>query len=123
MHANVTNLTEIYQKILALPVLKYYKCSITSSTASAFLPIATDKQFSSIEYLVISHFCNFEQLAAIIFYTPKILRLSFTYHDLEDNKIILPMTLINLTHLSLSLLEMKFDEFELICKVLNGFFR
>jgi len=40
-----------------------------------FLPIATNNQFSPIQYLFIHHHCNFSELARIISYTPQLYHL------------------------------------------------
>jgi hypothetical protein len=116
MTDGVTDLTNIYQNILSLPMLKYYNCSVRHLDTSLFLPIATDKQISSIENLIIDHDCDFEQLATIISYTPRLIRLCFKHrnYNLENNEILVPITLTNLTHLSLYMMRMEFDEFELL---------
>ena len=43
------------------------------------LPIATNEQFSTIEYLIIDHPCTFNELFSIISYTPQLHRLNFIH--------------------------------------------
>ena len=52
---DVVDLATIYRIVFVLPILGYYKCKITSCNASVFHLIATEKQFSSIEHLVIDY--------------------------------------------------------------------
>jgi hypothetical protein len=50
------DLGHIYQIVFHLPFLKYFKLNILEYQKLNFnLPIATNKEFSSIEYLVIHH--------------------------------------------------------------------
>jgi len=79
-------LNVIYQLVFALPKLRYTKCSASESEQfdiTVSLPIVTNKQFSTIEYLVIDHGCTFKELFTIISYTPQLRRLGF--HHLSDN--------------------------------------
>ena len=113
---NVSDVSKIYQIVFTFPVLKYYKCQITNFNASVLLPFATEKQFSSIEHLVIVHDCQLEDLASILSYTPRLRRL--TYHhvgaNLPTTRMILPMNVANLTYLSIHSFEMKFNPFQLL---------
>ena len=59
--------------------------------------------------------CTFEQLAIITSYTPRLTYLKFMHPDTSkpDMKmIILPITLSYLTHFSIRLFEINFDDFE-----------
>ncbi|CAF4202579.1 unnamed protein product, partial [Rotaria sordida] len=108
------DLTDTYRIVLALPVLKYYKFSAENLDLSISFPISNNKQFSTIKYLVIDHFCTASQLHAILSYTPQLERLN--YMDLVGNDInigiILPITLSNLTHVSICTWVKTFDKFE-----------
>ncbi|CAF2877180.1 unnamed protein product [Rotaria sp. Silwood2] len=109
------DLTDTYRLIFALPMLKYYKFSISDTDLSVSLPIAINEQQSSIEYLVIDHCCTFNELSTIISYTPKLRHLKFT-HDLNDDiniGTIPSMTLSNLTYLSIHLYNLTYDQFEI----------
>ena len=57
-----------------------------------------------------------KELCMIISYTPQLRRLNFTLgNDNNSNMgVISPLTLSNLTHLSMDLSFMKFDDFELL---------
>ena len=77
--------------------------------------MAANKQVSTIEYLVINHFCTSNELSLIISYTPQLRRLNFAHMSDNDSNIgiILPMTLSNLTHLSIYVHYVTFNEFEM----------
>lgn len=121
MSHNIPDVSKIYQIVFTFPVLKYYKCQITDFNGSVLLPFATEKQFSSIEHLVIVHDCQLEHLASIVSYTPRLRRL--TYHHVHDNlsttRMILPMNLANLTYLSIHSFEMKFNQFQLLIEKID----
>ncbi|CAF3608334.1 unnamed protein product [Rotaria sp. Silwood1] len=106
------DLTDIYRTILALPMLKFFKFSIGSSDLSISLPIVTNKQFSTIEYLIMDHFCTRSELFTIISYTPQLRHLYFMHTEDDNSNIesILPMTL---TNFSVCMYDVTFDEFEM----------
>jgi hypothetical protein len=58
---SVKDLTAIYRLVLALPMLTYYKISISYSYQSISLPISI--QPSPLEYLIMNHDCNFNDLS------------------------------------------------------------
>ena len=70
----------------------------------------------SIEHIVINHGCTFNELYTLISYTPEIRRLHFDHMSHNDTNIgiLLPMTLSNLTHLSMYMHCVTFDEFEIL---------
>jgi hypothetical protein len=83
---NVLNdLADIYQIFFTLPILKYYKFSIGNIDLSISLPISTNKQYSTIEHLVIDHSCTFSQLFSILSYTPQLCHLNFMNMDINDS--------------------------------------
>ncbi|CAF4419487.1 unnamed protein product, partial [Rotaria sp. Silwood2] len=116
------DLGNIYQLIFNLPKLKYVKYTATESDdfdVTVSLPIAAnDQQVSTIEYLIIDHPCAYDELYNIISYTPQLRRLKFLNLS-ESNvsiEVIKPMTLWNLTYLSIHNYRMTFDEFEIFIK-------
>ncbi|CAF1493698.1 unnamed protein product [Rotaria sordida] len=106
------DLTDIYRTILTLPMLKFFKFSIGGPNLSISLPMITNKQFSTIEYLLLDHDCTRNELSNIISYTPKLRHLYFMHAEDDNSNIenILPMTL---THLTVCLYDVTFDEFEM----------
>jgi hypothetical protein len=115
MSNDFRNLTDIYRLIFNLPMLKYYKFSTGNEDFSVSLPIATNEQVTSIEYLLIDHFCAFNELSAILSYTPKLRHLKFT-HDLNGDPkigIISSITLSNLVYLSIRIYNLTFGTFEI----------
>ncbi len=109
------NLNHIYRLIFALPMLKYNQLTLFGSNSSISLPIANNKQSSTIENLVINHGCTFQELFNLISYTPQLHRLGFMHTSIthENLRNILPMTLSNLTHLTIDMQYGTFDEFEI----------
>jgi hypothetical protein len=112
------DLTDIYRIVLTLPVLKYYSISVLTSQLSILLPISTNQQPSTIEYLIINHCCTFNELSAIVSYTPQLRHLSFleSYEVLGTIGTTLPFTLTNLTHLRVRTCFVKFNEFEIFIR-------
>lgn len=83
------------------------------------LPIAINEQVTSIEQLIINHSCTFDDLSAIISYTPQLRYLHIYWLDDEDNHSssrILPVGLFDLTHISIESCHIIFDEFKLFIK-------
>ncbi|CAF1019152.1 unnamed protein product [Adineta steineri] len=107
------DLTNIYQLVLALPKLKYYKCYLVCSIESISIPMAINEQFNTIEYLNLSHSFTFDELSAILSYTPSLRHLKFSseINLTRSFAIILPKTLLNLSYES-NLISPTFDETE-----------
>ncbi|CAF4742924.1 unnamed protein product, partial [Rotaria sp. Silwood1] len=77
------------------------------------LPIATtSQQISTVKYLVIDHCCTSDHVAIILSYIPEILHLNFVHESSCNSniEIILPITLSNLTYLSMDLTYLDYDE-------------
>jgi hypothetical protein len=112
------DLTDIYRIVLTLPVLKYYKISAINSDLSISLPISINQQPSTIEYLIIDHCCTFNELSAIISYTPELRHLNFleSYEVPATIGTTLPSILTNLTYLRIRVCHVKFDEFEIFIR-------
>ncbi|CAF4973866.1 unnamed protein product, partial [Rotaria sp. Silwood1] len=119
------NLNDIYRLIFTLPTLKWCRFIFDRKNSSFSLPMAINKQQSTIEYLSIHHHCTLNELYTIISYTPQLRRLKLC-HKLEiDSNIrtISPIILANLTNVSIYMHHVKFDEFEIfirkICSTLK----
>ncbi|UJR17010.1 hypothetical protein I4U23_003908 [Adineta vaga] len=107
------DLCQIYPLIFTLPKLKYLKIVTHEFKNSVPLSYASEnQQLSTIEYLNIQHRVTFSELAAIISYTPKLYRLKFSHEDEDDPTvdIISTMELSKLTHLSMTIVYLKFDD-------------
>jgi hypothetical protein len=108
-----------YQQIFRLPALKYCKLSLEGNAKSSALPIATT-EFSSIEYFIIIGNLYMDELNTFLSYIPKIRRLSIRNLCESSKKHIEfhPVLLNQLTHVSLTITQLNFDEFESIMKIL-----
>ncbi|CAF1046882.1 unnamed protein product [Adineta steineri] len=109
---------KIYPLVLNLSKLKYFKietCCI-DLFADHSLPIATHEQSSSIEHLIIEHYCSVQELVNFLYYTPKVHHLKFSIY--EDKKTHLNLLSLNhlrhLTSLSIEMCSLKFDKFEIL---------
>jgi hypothetical protein len=112
------NLNEIYQLIFALPMLKYNQFILLEEDCSTTLPMATEKQFNTIESLDMVHSCTFNDIAHIVSYTPDLNHLS-TFHAAQNDSISglnLSITLSKLTYLSMHAILIKFDQLEMFIK-------
>ncbi|CAF1179694.1 unnamed protein product [Rotaria sordida] len=87
------------------------------------LPIATNKQITFIEHLIIDHPCAIDELFALTSYTPYLCRLKFL--SLTDRNVninnVKPIILRNLTHLSIRIYTtMSFNVFQIFISNLNS---
>jgi hypothetical protein len=109
------NLGDIYQVIFHLR-LKYFRIAVPQHPYLCItIPIADQNQFSSIEYLLIYHRCTLNKLTSILFHTPRLSHLhcfNINKSEYNDIKSTLMIKLNNLTHLAMTLYNLKFDEFE-----------
>ncbi len=117
---NDKNLNDIYRLIFALPTLKYNRLTLLRNQQPISLPVVINQQSSTIESLTVDHPFNFNELASLISYTP---RLRYLYSYINEKKrpstrTMLPMTLSNLTRLYLYL-SATLDETELFMRKLN----
>jgi len=108
-------LNEVYRLIFALPKLRYSKCSAKDSGISVSLSLDINKQFSTIEHLIIDHPFTFNELFAILSYTPHLRYLKFQYVSNNDSTTgsLLPITLSNLTYIFIYAHYVTFDELEM----------
>ncbi|CAF1495928.1 unnamed protein product, partial [Rotaria sordida] len=113
--SSLRDLNEVYRLIFALPKLKYIKISAEPTIISISLPIATNEQFSTIEYFVINHDCTLNVLCTLISYTPQLCHLNLMnlFENYSNNEIILPIIFSNLTYLSIQVADIRFDELEM----------
>jgi hypothetical protein len=112
------DLQAIYRSIFALPMLKFYKLTISGGKNHSYrttLPMANQNQLSTVKYLDMVHSCSIDELKHIVSYTPELRHLKFINNDdfYPDIGIIL---LPNLTHLSISVNQLNFDDFEIFIK-------
>ena len=108
-------ITDIYRLIFILPKLKYYRFSSSDYNLSITLPMVMNNQFSSIEYLVIDHYCSLNELVCLISYTPQLRRLTLNKTKTNDSniEILSRIPLINLKSIYLNLNFTKFNEMEI----------
>ncbi|CAF1159732.1 unnamed protein product [Rotaria magnacalcarata] len=109
------DLGHIYQIIFHLPFLKYFKLNILEYENVNFnLSIATDNEFSFIEYLVIHHHLTLNKLTDILSHTPQLTHLCcFNVTESKDDiKSETLLKLNNLVHLTITVHHLTFDEFE-----------
>jgi hypothetical protein len=116
-NARIQNRANIYHQIFHLPVLRYCKVSFGESYKPVLIPFATDK-YSPIEHLVINHSVHFDLLYCILSYVPQLRRLSIhgLFDSEEKKKNTFSIVLSHLTHLSLELNSVMFDDFEVLVK-------
>ncbi len=109
----VTSLNTFYRSIFRLPALKYCKLSFQARPQTTSIRIATNES-SPIENLVIDSNSNFDELGPILSYVPQLHRLSWrAISRLSNEQVSLQgLTLKHLTHVSLGLQHMTFDQFE-----------
>ncbi|CAF4787352.1 unnamed protein product, partial [Rotaria sp. Silwood2] len=107
-------ISNVYQIIFNLPMLKYYKLSFFAFESSIPLSVATNQQFSGIKYLVMDHSCTLNELIAILSYTHQLCRLTCEQIDeSEDNIVTDELNVIfSLTYISITRCNAEFDELE-----------
>ena len=93
------DIKQLYQLVLPLPKLKYFKCDADIQTFCYLPPVTDAKQLSSIEYLVCYHACTVNEISTILPYLPKLCHLSFRKSDDDDDDEHIEGISSNLTHL------------------------
>ena len=76
-------INEIYRLIFLLPKLKYSRISLSNYFHSLTFSMIAKNELSSIEYLVLDHYCSLNELEFLISFTPKLRRL--TAHKIKRN--------------------------------------
>ncbi|CAF4733727.1 unnamed protein product, partial [Rotaria sp. Silwood2] len=95
-----------------LPVLKYFKFSTNNSNLFISLPIRTDQQYSSIEYLVIDHDCTLNEILLLTSYTPQLDHLRVYKTDKNPQNVPL-RNLYNLNSIYLYMYDITFNQLEI----------
>ncbi|CAF1507852.1 unnamed protein product [Adineta steineri] len=116
------HLENIYPLIFSLPTLKYSKLSTPGSAFRMNITHAMNKTFSTIEYLVIDHYCTLNELNSILHYTPQLRRLSCNRVIGSDEKFKedLSMKLPHLKCIRFGEIWAAFDEFEVFIKEISS---
>jgi hypothetical protein len=115
---NIFFISDLYHQIFRLPTLKY--CKLSFKTYTEWLPLpATTTKFSPIEYLVIDHPINLNVLNNLLLYVPQLRRLHLTT-TLTGPITSHPVTLNQLTHVSLNLQNFSFRELDLWFKNISN---
>ncbi len=113
---------ETYRLIFRLPMLKYNQLSAIKLALQDSMSMTANEQFDSMEQLVIDHPCTLHGLNNILSYTPKLRRLTcknlFRFNLYFQTEI--PLRIFNLTHCSIRICYLKFDEFEIFIKKISS---
>ncbi|CAF4048302.1 unnamed protein product [Rotaria magnacalcarata] len=113
-------INDVYRLVFALPTLKYFMF-LFDCYAKVTLPMATSQQLSTIEYLATYQYCAFNELLTILSYTPQICHLKLgnsvgIHKDIQT----LPITLLNLTDISIPVDHVICDEFEILIRKIDA---
>ncbi|CAF3679157.1 unnamed protein product [Rotaria sordida] len=113
----IKNQNGIYQKIFRLPALKYCQMFFNILRERKHLHLPTN-EFSLIEHLVINDQILINQLDNLLSCVPQLRRLSLNnlYGFSHDRTLTKSITLNYLTHVSLRLYAVHFEDFESITK-------
>ncbi|CAF3975641.1 unnamed protein product [Adineta steineri] len=116
------DLNEIYQLIFSLPKLKSNKLDLFAYEYSISIPMSNNQQFSSITCLHIAHSYTFDELSALVSYTPSLHHLNLLQTNNYDSFIeeSLPIHLNELIHLSVYSNTLNFDVFQLFVEQINS---
>jgi hypothetical protein len=100
-------------------MLTYCKISASYSDGPVSLPISTKS--SPLEHLNMKHSCTFNELSAVLSYTPQLHHLNFMESNDNDTAIgmIIPLIPINVTYLCIHVCHVTFDEFEMFIRQLR----
>jgi hypothetical protein len=111
------NSNNVYRQIFRLPVLKYCKISLSTSSVLEWLSIGDD-EYSPIEHLVIDDTVYFDTLDHLLSYVPQLRKLSIQclHGYLSTRTELSAIKLNHLTHLSLDFHSIFFDQFEKLIK-------
>ncbi|CAF3545658.1 unnamed protein product [Rotaria sp. Silwood1] len=112
-----SNTNTLWNLIFQLPVLKYCKISSKEDAYLGYLPMSTNT-VSSIEHLVINGKLDYTHVDAILSYVPQLRRLlvNYLYTYYKGGTRAPQYALNNLTHVSLTLDRLLFDQFEIFLK-------
>ncbi|CAF4698538.1 unnamed protein product [Rotaria sp. Silwood1] len=96
----------IFHLIVSLPILKYCKISSENEESLFSIPILIrniKQQESTIEYLILNSICEFDQLIAILSYTPRLIHLSCHSLHVGNDQVHIPIIVTNLKKLFIEL--------------------
>jgi hypothetical protein len=116
---SIEDLNHVYELIFSLPKLKSNKLNLYGNECSISIPMSNNKQISPIEYLNIAHSYTFDELCALISYTPKLRHLNLS-HSNKDDEDVQDMLPIDLDHLEIFTNCLNFDEFEIFIEKMNS---
>lgn len=109
----VKNKNAMYREIFRLPALKYCELSLERSSNPDPLPV-TINVYSSIEYLIINNPMYLKELDSLLTYVPQLRRLSlYSLQEYWEQRTKLSSLVLKyLTHVSLNMNDINFDDFE-----------
>ncbi|CAF0779165.1 unnamed protein product [Rotaria sordida] len=112
---DLKEISNIYQMIFNLSMLKYNKLSFLALESCIPISIANNEQYSGIKYLVIDHCCSLDDLIAILSYTSQLCRLTCYQLDESKKNIVKDAlnSILSLTCISIAECSTKFDEIEM----------
>ncbi|CAF3749527.1 unnamed protein product [Rotaria sordida] len=115
LNDNCQDLSNIYRLIFRLPVLKSIRLLSKKFLKFTRIPIASNKQYSSIEYMNINHRCTLNNLICLLSYTPRLSHLTCEelFGLLHNISIEIPIKLSNLTHISIGFCKIQFQDLEI----------
>jgi hypothetical protein len=107
----------LYHQILRLPALKFCQLLCERYISHESLPITTN-QYSPIEYLVIKHQLEFNEVNALLSYVPGLRRLSLNYTSSSSGREIVSSLIVlnHLTHAYLKISDFTFYQVESMMK-------
>jgi hypothetical protein len=110
----IKNRNTIYRQIFRLPALEYCQLSLGKWAGRDESLLVSTNEYSTIKHLIITHGIYLNQFATLLSYIPQVRRLSVHLGQslLEKWTKIFPFVLNHLTHISLKLDSIKFDQFE-----------
>ncbi|CAF1083596.1 unnamed protein product [Rotaria sordida] len=108
----------LYHEIFHLPMLKYCKISFNNYLLMESSLHISINECSPIEHLIINNDFNIHELSALLSYTPQLRRLSLSnlWQCSNEQIISCPIKLNHLTHVSLNMNNITFDQFEILIK-------
>lgn len=112
----------MYWLIFHLPMLKYNKISAKKTVLQDKISYTDNRPSSSIEQLVIDHHCTLDKLYDILSFTSKLRRLTCQklFQFKQNNSTDIPIKIFNLTHCTISLSYLNFDDFEELIKKVSA---
>ncbi|CAF3736553.1 unnamed protein product [Rotaria sp. Silwood1] len=112
----VTN--NLYHEIFRLPMLKYCKISFNNYLLMESSLHISINEYSPIEHLIINNDFDIHKLTVLLSYIPQLRRLSLgnLWQCSNEQIISCPIKLNHLTHASLNMNNIIFDQFEILIK-------